>query len=428
MSSSPIQSNPAPPAASKAAFYFIIVTVCLDFIAFGIIVPVLPNLILQFESGNISRAAAISGWFGFAWATMQFVFSPILGALSDRYGRRPVILLSCFGLGLDYIFMAVAPSLRWLFVGRLISGVTASNIATAFAYITDVTPPAKRAQNFGMLSAAFGLGFIVGPAIGGFLSIHNLRMPFWVAAGFSLASALYGYFILPESLPPERRDKSGWHVANPVAALPLLRSHPELAGLAVVATLFYLAHNALPSVWVLYTEYRYHWTRQEVSLSLTAVGVCAAIISGGIVGPYVRKFGERFSLLSGLCYGVLGFLGFALATSGRLLFAAIPFIALWGVSGPAMQSLMSQRVDHTSQGKLQGAINSIRSITQMAGMPLFSQVFAFASDSGARFHFPGAPYFLAAILLSGSLGVAAFVVRGHAGSTTSQPAMPAVGQ
>ena len=422
MSSSPTLSNSTPPAASRAAFYFIVITVTFDFLAFGIIVPVLPNLILQFESGNISRAAAISGWFGFAWATMQFVFSPILGALSDRYGRRPVILLSCLGLGLDYIFMALAPSLRWLFVGRLISGITTSNIATAFAYVTDVTPAADRAKKFGMLGAAYGLGFVIGPAVGGLLSTHNFRLPFWVAAGLSLANALYGFFILPESLPPERRAKSGWHVANPVSALALLRSHPELAGLAVVATLFYLAHNALPSVWVLYTEYRYRWTQRDVAFSLTAVGICAAIVSGGLVGPYVKKFGERLSLLTGLGYGVLGFLGFALASRGSLLLAAVPFIALWGVAGPAMQSLMSQRVDHTAQGKLQGAINSIRSITQMAGMPLFSQVFSIAIAPATPIHLPGAPYFVAATLLTSSLVVAAFVARAHGHSPATQPA------
>jgi MFS transporter, DHA1 family, tetracycline resistance protein len=413
--SSPIFPTPTGSAVpSKAAFYFIIITVALDFLAFGIIAPVLPNLILQFESGNMSRAASISGWFGFAWAAMQFLFSPILGALSDRYGRRPVILLSCFGLGLDYIFMAVAPSLRWLFVGRLISGITTSNVSAAFAYITDVTAPAQRAKQFGMLGAAFGLGFVIGPAVGGLLGAHNLRMPFWVAAALSLANALYGFFILPESLPPERRAKSAWHMANPFRSFTLLGSHPELAGLATVATLFYLAHQALPSVFVLYTENRYHWTERDVGISLAVVGVCAAAVSGGLVGPYVKKFGERFSLLSGLVFGVLGFAGFALATRGYLLLAAVPLIALWGVAGPAMQSMMSQRVDASSQGKLQGAINSLRSITGMAGPPLFSQVFAYSIAPASGIHLPGAPYWLAAILLSASLVIAGLVVRAFA--------------
>ena len=405
-----VTPNPSVPA-SRAAFAFIVVTVAFDFLAFGIIAPVLPNLILQFEGGNISHAASITGWFGLAWATMQFIFSPILGAWSDRFGRRPVILISCLGLGLDYIFMALAPSLRWLFVGRLISGITTSNVSTAFAYITDVTPPAERAKKFGMLGAAFGMGFVVGPAIGGFFGAHNLRLPFWIAAGLSLANALYGFFILPESLPPERRAKSAWHMANPLGSLSLLRSHPELAGLSVVITLYYLAHQALPSVFVLYTEFRYSWTPSFEGYALTLVGVCIAVVSGGLVGPYAKRFGVRFSLLSGLFYGCLGFVGFAAAGRGSYFLAALPFIALWGIAGPAMQSLMSQHVDHSSQGKLQGAINSLRAITGMVGPVLFTQIFAAAIAPNAKIHFPGAPYYLAALLLFASLTLAVFVTR-----------------
>ena len=229
-------AEPIPtPAASagRAAFVFILIMVAFDFLAFGIIAPVLPDLIRHFEGGDFARASNITGYFGFAWATMQFIFSPILGAWSDRFGRRPVILISCFGLSIDYVFMALAPSLAWLFVGRIISGITTSNVSTAFAYITDVTPPEKRAKPFGLVSAAFGLGFVIGPAVGGYLGNMNLRFPFWAAAVLSLANAFYGYFILPESLPPERRAKSAWHMANPLGSLNLLRSHPELAGLSV---------------------------------------------------------------------------------------------------------------------------------------------------------------------------------------------------
>jgi DHA1 family tetracycline resistance protein-like MFS transporter len=398
-------------AATRAAFVFILITVSFDFLAFGIIAPVLPNLILQMEAGSMARASAVTGYFGFAWATMQFIFSPILGAWSDRFGRRPVILISCLGLGLDYIFMALAPSLAWLFVGRIISGITTSNISSAFAYVTDVTAPEKRAKQFGMLGAAFGLGFVVGPAVGGLLGGYNLRAPFWAAAILSLANALYGFFILPESLPKERRAKSAWHMANPLGSLTLLRSHPELAGLSAAMTLFYLAHNALPSVFVLYTEYRYGWNERDVGLSLTVVGVFAATVSGGLVGPYVKRFGEKFSLLSGLVYGILGFAGFALAWRGSLLLASIPFIALWGVAGPAMQSLMSRRVDPTSQGKLQGAINSLRAITGMIGPLIFTQVFALAIAKNAAVHLPGAPYLLAAVLLGVSLVIAYVVTR-----------------
>jgi DHA1 family tetracycline resistance protein-like MFS transporter len=403
-----------PVAASRATFVFIIVTVTLDFLAFGIIAPVLPNLIIQFEGGNMAKAAAITGYFGFAWNLMQFLFLPVLGAWSDRFGRRPVILISCLGLGLDYIFMALAPTLRWLFVGRLISGITASNVSTAFAYITDVTPGAERAKKFGLLGAAFGLGFVIGPAVGGLLGHYNLRAPFWAAAGLSLANFLYGIFVLPESLPLEKRSNSAWHMANPLGSLTLLRSHPELAGLSVVVFLYYLAHQALQNVWVLYTEYRYGWNTRSVGISLALVGVCAVIVSGGLVGPYVKKFGERFSLVSGLFYGFLGFAGFGLASRGWGALAAVPFIALWGVAGPAMQSLMSQRVDAMSQGKLQGAINSLRALTGMAGPLLFTQVFSAAISPGAKVYLPGAAYYLAGLILVGAMMMAVAVTRGAA--------------
>ena len=403
-------TTPAP-SAGRAAFIFILVMVAFDFLAFGIIAPVLPDLVRQFESGDFARASSITGYFGLAWATMQFIFSPILGAWSDRFGRRPVILISCFGLSVDYVFMALAPSLRWLLVGRLISGITTSNVATAFAYVTDVTKPEERAKPFGLISAAFGLGFVIGPAVGGWLGNMNLRFPFWAAAALSFGNALYGYFVLPESLPPERRAKSAWHMANSLGALRLLRSNTELAGLAVVTTLYYLAHNSLPSMWALYTEYRYAWSRRDVGLSLSVVGVCAAVVSGALVGPFVKRFGERRSLLSGLLFGTIGFAGFAVATRGWMLMAVIPFIALWGIAAPAIQSLMARHVDPTAQGKLQGAINSLRAVTGMAGPVLFTQVFAVAISPRYRLHLPGAPYYLAALLLGASLLLAVYVTR-----------------
>jgi DHA1 family tetracycline resistance protein-like MFS transporter len=416
-------SSPLAPNPGRAAFVFILIMVAFDFLAFGIIAPVLPDLVRQFEGGDFARASSITGYFGFAWATMQFIFSPILGAWSDRFGRRPVILISCFGLSIDYVFMALAPSLRWLFVGRLISGITTSNVSTAFAYITDVTKPEERAKPFGLVSAVFGLGFVIGPAVGGYLGNINLRFPFWAAAVLSFGNALYGYFILPESLPPERRAKSAWHMANPLGSLKLLSSHAELAGLSVVTTLYYLAHNALPSMWALYTEYRYAWSRRDVGLSLSVVGVFAAVVSGALVGPIVKRFGERRSLLAGLFFGTLGFAGFALASRGWMILAVIPFIALWGIAAPAIQSLMSRHVDSSSQGKLQGAINSLRAVTGMVGPVLFTQVFALAIAPRASVHFPGAPYFLAALLLLSSLLLAVYVTRpGEAAQSAPEPA------
>ncbi len=409
-----MSSSPSPTADKihgKAAFGFILVMVAFDFLAFGIIAPVLPDLIRSFKGGDFGLASSAIGDFGFAWASMQFIFSPLLGAWSDRFGRRPVILISCFGLSIDYVFMALAPSLRWLFIGRLISGITTSNVSTAFAYISDVTPPEKRAKAFGMISAAFGLGFVIGPAVGGLLGNHNLRFPFWAAAGLSLVNALYGFFVLPESLPKQRRAKSAWQMGNPLGSLKLFRSHPELTGLAAVITLYYLAHQSLVSVWAVYTEYRFSWSRIAVGNSLAMVGVCAAIVSGLLVGPFVKRFGERASLIFGLLFGTLGFLCFGAAQRGWFLLATVPFIALWGIAAPAVQALMSRHVDPSSQGKLQGAINSLRGITGMAGPPLFTRVFRYAIAPDSKLRAPGAPYLLAAVLLASSLLIAIFVTR-----------------
>jgi len=388
--------------------------VFVDFLSVGIIAPIFPDLVRYFEGGDFARGTRMLGYFMLAWATMQFICSPILGAWSDKFGRRPIILISCFGLGFDYILMALAPSLGWLFVGRVISGITTSNVATAFAYVTDTTPPDKRAKAFGLISAAFGLGFVIGPVIGGILGHYHLRAPFWAAAVLSLVNALYGFFVLPESLAPEKRAKSAWHMANPVGSFELFRSHPELSGLAVVVTLYYLAHQSLMSVWVNYAEFRYAWDKRDVGISLGVVGISAALVSGLLVGPYVKKFGERFSLASGLLYGTIGFVCFGLAAHGWVILATIPFIALWGIAAPAVQSLMARHVDHSSQGKLQGGINSLRALTGMVGPILYTQVFSAAISPGTKFHIPGAPYLLAAFLLGLSLLLAIYVTRGEA--------------
>lgn len=395
----------------RAAFFFIIITVALDFLAFGIIAPVLPKLVVQFEGGRIDSAASVVGYFGFAWAAMQFLFSPLIGAWSDRFGRRPIILLSCMGLGIDYVFMALAPSLRWLFVGRLISGITTSNVSTAYAYITDVTPPEGRAKKFGLLGAAFGVGFVIGPAIGGVLGGYHLRYPFWLAAALSLANALYGFFILPESLPAERRAKSAWHLANPLGALTLLRSHPELGALASVIFLHNLAHQSFPSVFVLYADYRYHWDARAVGLAMATIGVFTAVVSGGLVGVIIKRLGERRGLLYGLSFGLIGFAGFGAASRGPMIFLAAPLVALWSISGPALQSLMSRKVDASAQGKLQGAISSLRAITGLVGPILFTQIFAFSIGPKISVHHPGAPYFFAGLLLFVGMMIAVYATQ-----------------
>lgn len=388
----------------RAALVFIFITVLLDMVAVGMIVPVLPKLVKDFLGGDTAQAARIYGAFGTTWALMQFVFSPVLGTLSDRFGRRPIVLLSNFGLGLDYILMAVAPTLSWLFVGRVISGITAASVPAATAYIADVTPQEKRAAGFGMLGAAFGIGFVVGPAIGGILGHVNPRLPFWVAAGLSLLNALYGLLILPESLAPEQRTAFSWKRANPVGSLKLLRSHRELLGLASANFLSYLAHDALPSTFVLYSSYRYGWNEQTVGLTLAGVGVAYGVVQGGLVGPIVSRLRERGTLLAGLWFGVAGFAVFGLAPTAALFWAGIPLIALWGLSGPAAQGLMTSRVSATEQGQLQGAIGSLRGISGMIGPALFS--LTFASSIGHRnWHVPGAAFLLASALLAGALVV-----------------------
>ncbi len=374
-------------------------------VALGVTVPVLPKLIIEFKGGDAAAAAIVYGGFASIWAAMQFVFAPLLGALSDRFGRRPIILASNFGLGLDYILMALAPTLPWLLVGRIVSGITAASYPTAAAYISDVTPVTERAAKFGMLGAAFGIGFTLGPGLGGWLATFDLRLPFWVAAGLSLANWLYGYFILPESLPRERRAKVDWRKANPIGALVLLRSHPELSALAVATFVMALAHESLPNMFVLYTDYRYHWSTQTVTWALVAVGVCSGIVQGGMTGPTVKRFGERRSLLIGLLFGVTGFLLMGSASVGTAFVMGIPFIALWGLASPAMQSLMSQHVQPTEQGQLQGAIGSIRGIVGIIGPLIVSGTFTLTAGGRAIVEAPGTVYWLSAALLVCTLAI-----------------------
>ncbi len=392
--------SPARAAPGRAAFVFIFITVCLDMLALGVIVPVLPTLVVQLEHGDYARAASITGVFGFAWAAMQFVFSPVLGVLSDRYGRRPVVLLSNFGLGVDYVVMALAPTIPWLFLGRIVSGITSASFPTASAYIADVTPPEKRAARFGMLGAAFGLGFVVGPAVGGVLGNVSLRLPFWVAAGLSLANAAYGLFVLPESLPKEKRTTTSLAKANPFASLELLWSTPGIGVLAVASFFYFLAHESLPSTFVLYTQYRYHWTERTTGVALAIVGVSSAVVSALLVGRFVSALGERGALALGLVSGAVAFAIFGLAPTTLLFMTAIPVDALFGLASPTMQALMSQRVDPSAQGRLQGAVSSMRGVTGMIGPIVFTQIFA--RSVHGRGGLPGATFLVAAGLVATS--------------------------
>jgi DHA1 family tetracycline resistance protein-like MFS transporter len=403
----------APVGGRRAALAFIFVTILLDFLALGIIIPVLPHLVEDFMGGDTAGAAKVYGVFGTVWALMQFLAMPVLGALSDRYGRRPVILLSNLGLGLAYVLMALAPNLAWLFVARVISGITAASVSTGMAYIADVTPPERRSASFGKVGVAFGLGFILGPAIGGLLGSVDPRLPFWGAAAFSLVNALYGVFVLPESLSPERRRAFEWRRANPLGSLKLLRSHKDLAGLAGVVFLSNLAHSAMPSTFVLYAAYRYAWDARDVGFVFAGVGICSALVQGGLVGPAVRRLGERRVLLTGLTFGALGFLVYGLAPTGAVFLAAVPVVALWGLASPAAQGLMTRHVGPNEQGALQGAAGSIMGVATMIGPSLFAGTFAYFISEGTRWHAPGAAFVLASALLALGAVVAARTTAKH---------------
>jgi DHA1 family tetracycline resistance protein-like MFS transporter len=404
-------SDAAPAPKRQAAFAFVFMTVVLDVLALGVIIPVLPELVKAFMGGDTAQAARITGVFGTVWALMQFLFSPLLGVISDRFGRRPVILVSCLGLGLDYLFMAIAPSLGWLFVGRVISGITAASFATAGAYIADVTAPEKRAASFGMLGAAFGLGFVLGPALGGFLGGISLRLPFWVAGGLSLLNTMYGAFVLPESLPPERRAGFSWRKANPVGSLFLLRSHPQLMVMAALLFLYHLAHQVLPSVFVLYSNYRYHWDPKTTGSVLATVGICSVIVQALLVRRVVPRIGERRGMLTGLFFGAAGFFIYGFASSGTVFWLGVPVFALLGLYGPSAQAITTRLVSPNEQGQLQGANSCVMGITGMIGPLLFSSIFAEFLRPDRTWSLPGAPFLLAALLMVVAFLLALAIVR-----------------
>jgi DHA1 family tetracycline resistance protein-like MFS transporter len=382
----------------QAAVIFIFITVVLDMLALGLIAPVLPKLVLSFLNDDMKRAANWNGIFLTVFAAMQFFFSPVIGVLSDRIGRRPVLLVSSLGLGLDYVVMALAPTIGWLFLGRIISGITASSIPTAMAYIADVTPREKRAGAFGLIGAAFGIGFTLGPVVGGFVGNTNPRKAFWVASAISLANWLYGFFFVPESLPKDKRKEFTWRRANPVGSLVLLRSHPDLWKLATIQFLAYVSHEIF-AIWALYEIYRFAWGPRSIGNSLFVVGVCTAVISAGLTGRIVAWLGERRTLYIGQFFGAVGMLIAGLARNGAMYMASIPVISMWNISFPAAQGIMTHHVGEQEQGELQGAISSLRSIAFVIGPFLFSWTFAWFIDPRHSFHVPAAGYYLAAALL-----------------------------
>lgn len=381
----------------KAGMLFIFITVLLDMLAFGIIVPVFAPLVLSFTNGNYVAASWLTGFFATVFAVVQFFASPILGTLSDRFGRRPIVLLSNLGTALDYSILALAPNLAWLFVGRVLSGATTASVTVASAYVADITPEEKRAGAYGMISATFGIGFVVGPALGGLLGAYGLRLPFWVAGAMSLVNFIYGLLVLPESLGAENRNAFSWKRANPLGAIAMLRRHAELAGLAVMNLIGYVAQQALPQLFVLYTMLVYAWTMKTVGISLAVVGICTILVSALLIQPVVNRFGERRAMIGGLLFGALGF---ALYGGSALLFwIAIPINMLWMVAGSASQALMTRRVGKHEQGELQGAINLLRSTGMIVGPLLFSLTFAYSISTSHTWKAPSASWLLAGALL-----------------------------
>ncbi len=380
----------------RAALIFVFVTVALDMIALGVIAPVFVPLVEQFLHGDVRRAAGVVGAFGTVFALMQFGWAPFLGVLSDRFGRRPIIVLSNLGMALDYVVMALAPNLAWLLIGRVVSGITAANATAASAYVADVTTPEKRAGAFGMIGAAFGLGFVLGPALGGLCGQIDPRLPFWVAGGLSLLNGLYGALVLPESLAREHRAlRFAWAKANPLGALRLLRRHRELTTLGIVTFASTLAGVVMQSTWVLYVTYRYHWGPGATGISLAVIGVTSMIAQVFVIGRFVKRFGERVSLFAGIGFGALGLIVCGLAVNGWWFFAGLVGLCLWGLAPAAGQAIMTRHVTAQEQGELQGAIGSIRGLAMVFGPGIFTTAFAI----GIAHNLPGAAWFLGATLL-----------------------------
>ena len=391
---------PNRPAGRRAAFGFIFATALMNAVSFGIMIPILPNLIKQLTHGDTAAASEWNVLFGTVWGLMQFVFGPILGMLSDRYGRRPVMLLSIFGLFVDFLFMAFAPTLMWLFVGRVFNGVTAASFSTANAYVADITAPDQRARNFGMMGSAFGFGFIIGPSLGGLLGEVSLRLPFMVAAGLCLINGLYGLLVLPESLAPERRSISvNWARANPLGSLAFLRERAQLGALVFVAFLFQLGFTVLPSIFVLYSGYRYGWTPGVLGLTFMCTGVAQIVVQMFLVGPVVKRIGERGAVLLGTGLGALGLVIYALAPTGPLYLLGVPVWAMSGFATPGLQGLMTRRVGPQHQGQLQGVSQSVQGFGSILGPPLFGLTFAWAVRNNAVLHLPGLPILISATLL-----------------------------
>ena len=398
--------------ARTAAFGFIYASAIMNAISFGLMIPVLPNLVKYFVAGDTARAALWTMVFGVTWGSMQFLWGPVLGSLSDRFGRRPVLLISIFGLGVDFLFMAFAPNIWWLLVGRILNGLTAASFSTANAYVADVTAPQDRAKRFGMMGSAFSFGFLIGPVIGGALALINLRLPFMVAAALALANGLYGLFILPESLPPERRmARFQWLKSNPIASLGIIRAHGSMTGLSSIYFLFMMSQSVWPNVFVLYAGYRFHWSTLIIGSMLMINGGLGIVVQMLLVGPVVQRIGERGAVLFGAACGVIAMTIAGLADQGWIYMCCIPFAAASNLLQAGLMALMTQRVGPTEQGRLQGANQSLQGVTSVIGPLLYGGTFAWAVHNDATLHQPGLPVLIAASLLAAALAIGARVAR-----------------
>lgn len=397
----------------QAALGFIFITMLIDVIGWGIIIPVIPGLIEELIKGDISEAAKIGGWLTFAYAITQFIFAPLVGNLSDKYGRRPIILISLFGFTLDYILLALAPTITWLFIGRIIAGITGASITTASAYIADISTPENRAKNFGMIGAAFGLGFIIGPVIGGLLGQYGPRIPFYAAAILCFINFLYGYFILPESLSKENRRAFNLKRANPVGSFINLKKHPKLIGLILSMFILYVASHAIQSNWSYFTMYKFNWDEKMVGISLGAIGLLVALVQGVLIRWINPKLGNEKSIYTGFFLYSLGMLLFAFATESWMMFVFLIPYCLGGIAGPALQAVISNQVPASEQGEIQGTLSSLMSASAIVGPPLMTGIFYFFTHDEAPFQFAGAPFLLAAILMIISAFMAYYSFKKH---------------
>lgn len=387
----------------SAAIGFIFITMLIDIIGIGIIIPVIPKLLQELNHSDISEAAQLGGWLAFAYAFTQFLCAPLMGSLSDKYGRRPILLISLLAFAIDYLVLALAPNVPWLFVGRIIAGITGASISTAMAYISDVSTPQNKAKNFGLVGAAFGIGFIIGPVIGGLLGQYGSRVPFYAAAVLCFVNFIYGYFVLPESLKPEKRRMFEWKAANPIGALSRLKKFPNIIGLVTAMFFMYFASHAVNGNWSFYTMYRYHWDERMVGISLGVVGLLVAIVQGGLVRYINPKIGNGKSILIGFFLNAIGQFLIAVATQEWMIFVFLIPYCMGGLAGPAIQSEITNHVPSNEQGQIQGTLASLNSATATFGPLVMTSIFYYFTHDDAPFKFPGAPFILAAFLMFAAL-------------------------